>query len=135
MSDYRSDAEKFVTDFLDYVHNHDILDHFDKRTQKMIRSAGVEALIKQAKAVFPPRADDGKAETDKLTEDQRDEAIKNSSNVVDTREMFAARVQKNGGVRRILRELMDGNPQALKDAEEFFAAEDGEKEFHVSTKE
>ena len=136
MSDYRSEAEKFVTGFLDYVQEHDILDHFDKRTQKMIRSAGVEALIKQAKAVFPARKPDGESaeEMAKLSENARDAAIKGSPNVVDTREMFSARVQKNGGVRRLLRDVLAGDEEAIKQAEEFFLAEDGEKEFYVPTK-
>jgi hypothetical protein len=64
--DYRSKAEIFVTTFLDYITQHDILDEFDKRTQKMVRSEGVENLVKMASEIFPPRVRVGKVETDKL---------------------------------------------------------------------
>jgi hypothetical protein len=88
----------------------------------------VEKLILQAQAVFP-RADNGKTETDKLTEEQVDEAVESSENVIDTREMFARKVAENGGVRTMLRGLFEGDPEARERAAEFLAAEDGEKEF------
>jgi hypothetical protein len=134
MTDYRSEAEKFVTEFLDYIQEVDILDHLDKRTNKMVRSPGVEKLIRSAKAVFPARADNGKVETDKLDPAAMNEAIITTSNVIDTREMFARKVQKNGGVRSLLRSLYRDEPGAADAVAEFLAAEDGEKEFRVDDK-
>ena len=130
MTDYRSEAEKFVTDFIDYVNQHNILDQFNKRTQKMERSPGVDALVKQAMSIFPDRQ---KGPT-KLSNPELDEAIKAAPNVVDTRSMFARRTQENGGVRAMLRAIVEGSPdadEAVERAKEFFAAEDGTKKFDV----
>ena len=130
MSEFRSAAEQFVTDFLDYMYKEDILDHFNNKTQKMERSAGVEALVKQAQRVFPARADDGKKETDKLTPEQIEQAVKGSpETVIDTREMFARKIQKNGGTRALLRGLYNNEPGVADKVREFFEAEDGDKEF------
>jgi hypothetical protein len=136
MNDMRSEAEKFVSEFLDYVEEYDILDYYNKQRQKMQRSAGIETLIKRAKTVFPERKPDGESAKlmAELNQEERDKAIEASSVVIDTREMFSRRVAKNGGVRRMLREVIQGNPIALAEAMEFFAAEDGEKEFHVPSK-
>ena len=70
-----------------------------------------------------------------LTEAQRKEAIESSVNVLDTREMFSRKVQQNGGLRRLLREVIGGDNKAFEEAVEFFKAEDGKKEFNVPTKE
>lgn len=129
MTDYRSEAEKFVTEFLDYVEAYDILDKLNRQTQKMERSPGVAALIKQAESVFPKRADDGKAETDKLTSEQIDEAIAASPNVLPTREMFSRKVQASGGTRDMLRRLYEGDPSARDDVQAFLEAEDGVTKF------
>ncbi len=131
MSNFRSDAEKFVTEFLDYVNRYDILDHLNKQTQRMERSAGVHALVKQAEKVFPERKPQGEsAEAMRnLTDEQRNEAIGSSPNVVDTRAMFAAKVLENGGTRGLLRAVLTGNQEALEDAKEFIKAVDGEKDF------
>lgn len=127
---FRSAAEKFVTEFLDYMYDPDILDQLDKKTNKMVRSPGVEKLYQKASRVFPKRVDDGKAETDKLTQDEQDAAIAASPGVVlDTREMFGRSTQKNGGVRELLRQVMQGDEAAMARAADFFAAEDGQKEF------
>jgi len=130
--DHRSAAERFVSKFLDYIYKTDIEDYFNKTTQKMERSAGVDALVKQAEAVFPGRPLNGKsaqAENEKLSEADKDAAIAASPGVVDTREMFARRVAKNGGTHKLLRDLFDGKSDAHDRVAEFLAAEDGEKEF------
>jgi hypothetical protein len=128
MTDYRSEAEKFVTDFLDYVYEHDILDKLNKQTQRMERSPGVQALVKQAEAVFPSRIKRGQ-EAPALTDSERQEAIESASNVVDTREMFSKKMQQNGGARKLLRALYNGEEGAPEAVKEFLAAEDGTKEF------
>lgn len=128
MTDYRSDAERFVTAFIDYVEEHDIKDYFDTKMNKMERSPGVENLVKQAKAVFPERI--GLEGTKDLSTTEVSEAIEASDGVViDRREDFARRVQANGGVRKMLRSLFNGEPDAHDRVAEFFAAEDGEKPF------
>lgn len=124
----RSDAEKFVTRFLDYVYKYDILDDFDVKNQKRVRSPGVQALIEQAEKVFPPRkkgvvAADEMAE---LTEEQRSEAIEASEDVVDMRAEFAKRTARNGGLRAILRQIMAGDPEGYTRAAEFLGLEDKE---------
>lgn len=128
MTDYRSKAEIFATDFLNYIYEYDILDELDKRTNKMVRSAGVQNLVKQAEAIFPPRIKEGETAPE-LTDEQRSEAIAAAPNVVDTREMFARRVAKNGGTHALLRQLYADAPGAREAVKEFFEAEDGEKEF------
>lgn len=129
MSEYRSAAEQFVTEFLDYVEKYDIKDELNKRKNIMERSPGVEALIKKAQAIFPPRVDVGKVETDKLTEAQVDEAIATSPNVIDTRARFAKRVAANGGTHALLRQLYADEPGAREAVEAFLNAEDGKMEF------
>jgi hypothetical protein len=130
MTDYRTEAEKFVTEFLDYVDEYDIQDKLNKRTNKMERSAGVETLVKRARGIFPER----QKGPSKLPEAQLVAAIEASPNVVDTREMFARKTQENGGVRQMLKEILEGNQDAIERAHEFFAAENGEKEFYVPPK-
>jgi len=129
MTEFRSKAEEFVTFFLDYMYNADIKDELNRRTQKMERSAGVQDLLRRAEGVFPQRAKDGKAETDKLKAEQVDKAIAESANVLDTREMFARKVAKNGGTHQLLRDLYAGHPEARERVADFLAAEDGEKDF------
>lgn len=128
MSDYRSEAEKFVTAFLDYVYEYDILDQLNKRTQKMERSPGVQSLVKMAESVFPARIKKGEP-TPEIAPEDADAAIKASPNVIDTREMFSRRVQESGGVRSMLRSLYYDEPGAADKVREFLEAEDGTKEF------
>lgn len=133
MTDYRSAAEKFVTEFLDYVNQYDIQDEFDKKTQKMVRSAGVSKLIQQASTVFPPRVAVGKVETDAIT--NMDEVIAESKNVIDRRDDFSRKIQQNGAARGLLEKLVTCPPEETLSvmllAQEFIAAEKGEKEFYV----
>jgi hypothetical protein len=133
---FRSAAEEFVTQFIDYVDKYDILDELNKRTNKMERSPGVEKLIRDAKKVFPERKPKtAGAEMTALSEEERMLAIAASANVVDTREMFSRKIQENGGVREMLRRLLDGDDAAREEAREFFKAENGRKEFYVTPKE
>ena len=131
MSEFRSAAEIFLARFLDYVYKHDIKDEFNKRTQKMERSPGVATLIKEAEQASPRAADgaDGKQRTDALTTQQVDEAMKATPNVIDRREDFGRRIQLNGGTRKLLQELFDGEPGARVRVEEFLSAENGIKKF------
>lgn len=132
MTDYRSKAEVFVTEFIDYVNKHDILDYFDKRSQKMTRSAGVEALIRQANEVFPARV--GKEGTDKLTEVEIAEAVEASPNVIDRRDVFSKKIQDNGGARGLLERILNGDLAALPLAQELIDADNGDKEFYEPSK-
>lgn len=132
--DYRSKAEIFVTEFLDYVTQHDILDEFDKRTQKMVRSAGVEKLVKMASEIFPPRVKRGKLETDKLSEQEISDAINGAPNVVvDRRDVFSRKVQANGAARGLLAAVLAGDMDAIELSKEFLAADAGEKNFYDTT--
>lgn len=135
MTEFRSAAEDFTTKFLDYVQTYDILDEFNKQTQKMQRSAGVEKLIKHAQSVFPPRVADGQKENEKLTEEQVQEAASRDNVVVlERREDFGRRIAANGGARGLLEKVLAGDPEAIAQAVDFVAAEKGEKEFYVPTK-
>jgi hypothetical protein len=131
LTDYRSAAEKFVTEFLDYVEKYDILDEFDKRTQKMIRSAGMVKLINQAATVFPPRVKIGKIETDGIVD--MDATILASNNVLDRRDIFSKKIQTNGGARGLLERILEGDVTAIPLARELLEADKGEKEFYVPT--
>ena len=130
--DYRSASEKFVTEFLDYVEKYDIFDEFDKRTQKMARSAGVDALIKKASGVFPPRVKVGQIEN-ALVKDM-DVTIEGAKNILDKRDVFARKIRDNGAARGLLEKVMTGDEKAIALAYEFLRAEKGEKEFDVPTK-
>ena len=133
MSEFETGGREFAIDFLNYYDKYGINDEFDKRTQKMVPSAGVLALVKQAKSIFPERAaGEQKKLNDSLTKEQVDEAIASDSNVLDTREMFAKRVARNGGTHALLRALYKGEPGASEAVLEFLQAEDGEKEFAKS---
>lgn len=131
MSDYRSKAEDFVINFLRHVNKEDILDHFDKARQKMVRSPGIEALIKEAREVFPPQLENGggKEATDALTPEQVDSSIEESPHVLDRRDVFARKIQENGAARGLLRRVLDGDTEAAVMALELFAADDGETKF------
>ena len=135
MGEYRSEAEIFVTSFLDYIDEYDILDKLDRRTQKMVRSAGVESLIAQARNVFPKRIEKG--QTIPVPAPEVVDQLVQADNVIDTREMFARKTAENGGVRAMLRAIVEGRPdasEAFEQAKEFLAAEDGKKEFAVPPK-
>jgi hypothetical protein len=128
--DYRSKAEIFVTTFLDYITQHDILDEFDKRTQKMVRSEGVENLVKMASEIFPPRVRVGKVETDKLSQEELDKAVAESSEVVvDRRDVFSRKIQANGAARGLLARVLAGDSEAIELGRELVAADAGEKTF------
>ena len=125
MTEFRSNAEKFVTEFLDYVYQYDIKDMLNKQTQRMERSAGVETLIKMAQAVFPDR----QKGPNKLTQKQTDAAIRAANNVVDTRKMFSRKVATNGGLRGLIMQMAEGDPEATETLFEFVKAEKGIKDF------
>lgn len=137
MSNFRSDAERFVTEFLDYVYKYDIRDQLNKQTQRMERSPGVETLVKMAQAVFPERKPGGKSaqEMRDLSEIERNEAILASANVIDTRAQFSAKIAANGGLRGLVMAVGDGSQEAIDDLVEFVKAENGLKEFHEPEKE
>lgn len=130
MTDYRSEAEKFVTAFIDYVNKYDIQDFFNKKTQKMETSPGVAKLIQQAQEVFPERI--GIEGTKNLSKNQVTEAIQSSDNVVDRRDEFSRKIQANGAARGLLERVLAGDEEARHLAHELIAADNGEKEF-VST--
>lgn len=126
MSDHRSAAEQFVTAFIDYVDKYDIKDELNKRKNIMERSPGIESLIKQANAVFPERL--GQEGNDAVTD--IDAAIAASPKIViDTRKMFARKIQQNGAARGLLERVLAGDENAKSLATEFIAAERGEKDF------
>jgi hypothetical protein len=128
MSDIREQALQFVADFIAYYEEYDILDKFDARRNKQVTSDGVLGLVKQARSIIP-RAEDGQIENSKLTADQVDEAVQNSPKIIDTREMFARKVQDNGSARGLLEQVLSGDQAAILLATEFVRAEKGEKEF------
>lgn len=132
MTDYRSEAEKFVTEFLDYMSRYDILDEFDKSAQKMVRSAGVNALYTKAQSIFPPRVPIGKVETDKLSEEVLEQLVTESPNVIDRRDVFSRKISDAGSARGLLAGVLEGNPDAVILAQEFLKAERGEKEFDTT---
>ena len=125
MGEFRSEAEQFVSYFLDYIYKEDIKDELNKRTQKMERSPGVQDLVRRAQAVFPERAKDGNLENKKLSEAQIDAAIVGAPNVADLRKEFGKRTQANGGTRKMLRDLYAGEPGAAEAVREFLDYEDG----------
>ena len=137
MTDYRSDAERFITEFLDYVYKYDIRDQLNKQTQRMERSPGVETLVKMAQSIFPERKPGGKSaeEMRNLSDAERNTAILASPNVVDTRAMFSAKIAANGGLHGLVMAVGDNVPGALEDLVEYVKAEKGLKEFHEPQKE
>lgn len=131
MTDYRSESEKFVTAFLDYVYEYDIKDKLNKQTQRMERSPGVQVLVNMAEDIFPTRKDKGvaAAEMRALPVEEVDEAIAQSPNVIDTRAMFAAKISENGGLRNLAMQMADGDDEAFQLLIQYGLAEKGKKEF------
>ena len=134
MSDHRSLAEKFVTEFLDYVEKYDIFDEFDKRSQKMVRSAGVDALIKKAASVFPGRVKIGQLENDAISKVTKSIIIEEAPNIIDRRDLFSRKVQENGSARGLLEKVLLGDKKAIILARELVDADNGKKEFYVPPK-
>lgn len=129
MDDYRSKAEIFVTRFLDYVQVYDIKDFFNKSTQTMERSPGIQALITEAESVFPTRVISGKTVTDAIDAEVVEELINTSPNVIDSREVFSRKIKDAGAARGLLERVIAGDMEAIELAKEFIKAENGEKEF------
>lgn len=101
----------FVRDFIRYVDSHGIYDEFDRDTQKMVTSVGVQSLIKDAHNCLPeklkPREaaarmrDLSEAERDKLLEDADKERV------VDMRKHFQKKMSENGGAQGIIQRLVN----------------------------
>jgi len=135
MSEYhRSEAEKFVTAFLDHVEEFDILDEYDENVNEMVRSEEIEELVKWAQQIYPRKPNGESArEMEVMFEPEREAAIAAAPNVVHLRADFAKRIAANGGLRRIVRDIVEGTEQndmerlnrALDDAHTFIEAEDG----------
>ena len=105
------DAMDFVASFLAFVNTNGIYDEFDKESNKMITSSGVQALIEQAKTLLPEMKG---GQTSKmmreLTDDERERAIVGNNRVIDMRAEFAKRIAANGGRQR----LMSGFVEAME---------------------
>jgi hypothetical protein len=121
--EHRSKAEIFVTEFIDYVNRYDILDEFNKKTQKMERSSGVESLIMKAKEVFPERT----LGPSTVPEEEVTKIISEASHVLDRRDHFALKIQANRGAQGLLEDVLAGKNMEI--AQEFIKALKGEKEF------
>ena len=135
----QNDPMDFVVRFLRYYESEGIKDEFDKDTNKMVTSAGVKGLVKMAEEIAPPKLKGGKAAEAmrELSEEKREEAIKDNPKVIDLRAQFSRKIAGNGGARGMLTELIDaiehGNiadkMEILMDAKKFVEAERGENVF------
>jgi hypothetical protein len=101
----------FIRDFLNYVDKEGIYDQFDKDTQKMVTSAGVEALIKEAKSYLPEKLkplEAAKRMRD-LNEDERDQLIKDAdeARIIDLRKRFQKKMSINQGAQGIVARLVE----------------------------
>jgi hypothetical protein len=113
----------FIRDFLNYVNKEGIYDKFDKESQQMVTSPGVEALIKAAEACLPKKLGKGEAARlmRDLSEEERDMLIKNSEEerVIDLRETFRKKIALNGGAQGIVKRLVEaietGDPLEMRD--------------------
>lgn len=101
----------FIRDFLNYVNKEGIYDKFDKDTQQMVTSPGVEALIKEAQSYLPKKL--GKGEAAKLMRNLSDEerekliAAAEDDRVIDLRKTFQRKMSENGGAQGIVTQLVE----------------------------
>lgn len=100
----------FIRDFLKYVDKVGIFDEYDKDTNKMKTSSGVEALIKQARQLMPEELSGREAglRMTELSEAHRDALIKAAGpRVVDLRTEFAKKMAMNGGAHKLLTDIVE----------------------------
>jgi len=101
----------FIRDFLNYVEKVGIFDEYDRDTNKMKTSAGVEALIKEARSYLPPKLKgiEAAAKMRDLDPDMRDQLIQQDEEkrIIDMRTEFARRQAENGGAQGLLKRLVD----------------------------
>jgi hypothetical protein len=115
---YETGGREFAIDFINYFEKEGINDEFDKKTQKMVPSPGVLALVRQAKAIFPERMpDDGHERNKVLPEDERQAAIDAGPTVVDMQKVFARRMAVNKGAQGLLMQLAEAGGDSAKVAE------------------
>jgi hypothetical protein len=112
----------FVRDFLNYVEKEGVYDHFDRDSQKMVTSPGVQVLIKDARSYLPPKLKGKQAATlmRDLPDEMREKLIEKSDRerVVDLRTAFARKQAENGGARGVLERLVASVNEGF-DQEEF----------------
>jgi hypothetical protein len=101
----------FVRDFLNYVEKVGIFDEFDKESQKMITSAGVQSLIQEARSCLPEKLKPVQAANRMrdLNEAERDALIQSSEKerVIDMRKEFQKKMSENGGAMGIVERLVE----------------------------
>lgn len=100
----------FIRDFLIYVNKEGIYDKFDKDTQKMVTSPGVEALIKEAESYLPKKLK-GRAAANlmrDLNEDEREVLIQSAEEgrIIDLRRQFQEKMSVNRGAQGIVERLV-----------------------------
>lgn len=117
-----SNPMDFVRDFLNYVEKEGVYDHFDRDSQKMVTSPGVQVLIKDARSYLPPKLKGKQAATlmRDLPDEMREKLIEKSDRerVVDLRTAFARKQAENGGARGVLERLVASVNEGF-DQEEF----------------
>lgn len=101
----------FIHMFLKYVDSQGIYDEFDKDSQKMVTSAGVQALIKEAATYVPAKLKPLQAANAMrdLTDAERDKLIQDSDQerIVDLRRGFQLRMSENKGAQGIVERLVE----------------------------
>lgn len=101
----------FVRDFLNYVEKVGIFDEFDRDTQKMVTSSGVQSLIKEAQTCLPEKLKPRQAaqRMRDLNDAEREQLIKEAEDgrILDMRKTFQDKMSKNGGAQGIIARLVD----------------------------
>lgn len=106
-----SNSLDFIRYFLAYVENVGIYDEFDKDTQKMVTSNGVESLIKEAQSYLPEKLKPLAAANRmrNLSDAHRDTliAIAEADKIIDMRQAFQKKMSINGGAQSIVKHILD----------------------------
>ncbi len=106
-----SNPMDFIRTFIKFFDSEGIYDEFDQESQKMQTSAGVMALVKEARSYLPvplkPMA--AARAMRELPEGLRDQLIKNNEDkrVIDMRAHFARKQATNGGNQEVVRKIVD----------------------------
>lgn len=131
------DPMEFIHNFISYANSEGIYDEYDKDSNKMKTSAGMQALINSAKEFFPELPKGATAALMRnLTEDERNKAIEGTPKVIDMRAEFAKKMSANEGARGLVTQLAEASKtndvmemaRIITMAQTFTEYENGEKE-------
>lgn len=99
---------EFIASFIKYFDKEGIYDSYDKDSNTMVTSPGVQKLIEEARLFFPDMKNGRSAKAMReLTEEERDRAVVGNDKIVDCRKLFARKIAANNGRRGLLTQVLE----------------------------